>query len=280
MDGEVVGRATDLSSLLLTSASYITSFSTSLPLGVEWISDDRTFSRPLASFDDWDPDTTLALSLAGLVVVFPSKISAASALNSLLADPTSPSILSALSTVLSSSATSSSFDADLPLVDVQPVPTHLWPVELRPVVARLRMDADEGGAVDPSDGGPMKEVLRVRWARSGDKKAARKVRFYRSPKIKPYGVVQFADHLNHPRAFLFRPSRPPFTKSTARARASRETHPTGRLKGGGMTSSRRRLRLIAKGARGGRRKGDGGGIVGIGRDRLTAVMLDGRWLSA
>lgn len=130
--------------------SYISAYSTSLPLGVEWISDDR------------------------LVVVFPSKLSAASALNSLLADPTSPAVLADLS-MTTPAATSTAFDATLPTVEGQSVPTHLWPVALRQVATRLRMDADEGGAPDPSDGGVMKERLGIRWAREGDKKAGRKV---------------------------------------------------------------------------------------------------------
>lgn len=37
------------------------------------------------------------------------------------------------------------------------------------------MDADEGGAPDPSDGGVMKTRLGIRWARSNDKKLGRKV---------------------------------------------------------------------------------------------------------
>ncbi|CED83810.1 Protein of unknown function DUF2414 [Phaffia rhodozyma] len=83
--------------------TYITSFSTSLPLGIEWISDDR------------------------LCAVFPSQTSASVALSALLLKP--------VEEVLENSR--SLLDAT---ADSQYVPTFLWPAEMRPGPARSRVD--------------------------------------------------------------------------------------------------------------------------------------------
>jgi hypothetical protein len=130
------------------------------------------------------------------VVVFPSKLSAASALNALLADSSSPAVLSDLS-MTTPTSTSSTFDSELPTAELHAVPTHLWPVTLRPVATRLRMDADDGGAPDPSDGGVMKERLGIRWARTGDKKQGRKVRACRPSSLAHASAAQ-ADSFNLP----------------------------------------------------------------------------------
>lgn len=112
--------------------TYVTSFSTSLPLGIEWISDDR------------------------LCVVFPSQSSASVALSSLLLNP-AREVLEDPRGLVDQTA------------DSQVVSTSLWPVELRPGPARLRIDEMGEG----KDDAVMRGRMGIRWAKTTDKKAER-----------------------------------------------------------------------------------------------------------